>query len=124
VVDCEILKGDKIVDKKVTAVKPGQAFFYTSTDSQRIFDAERPIRGDVWLLRLGTIRADLRNMKQFQYKILEKVLRPGDGNIASSDAEKLFGNPDPNDDLPNFEVPKTQPEAPKDRSAKTKGKKK
>jgi len=89
-IDCEFLGGEKIVDGKVTKVKPGRGFFYLQTDSKRIFDAEKPLPGDVWLLRLVAIRKELNGMKEYEYEVLERVPRPEKPTPSPSD-----------DDIPN-----------------------
>jgi hypothetical protein len=82
IVDCEILAGEKVTSGKVERVTPARrAFFYLKTDSKRILDAESPVPGDVFLIRLSMIRKDLRNMREFSYEILERAEKSNGAHV-------------------------------------------
>ena len=77
IIDAEVLGGTKIDPKtsRSVPVKPGLYSFFVQKKLHEIFHRERPVDGDQYHLQLVAIRADLRNMKEYGYEILEKIPR-------------------------------------------------
>jgi hypothetical protein len=54
---------------------PGARVFFLSTVARRIFDAERPVLGDIIHLSLTETRPEKNNMKLYGFEFIEKVIR-------------------------------------------------
>jgi len=88
-IEAEVLGGTKFdkQTKHTAPVMPGARVFFLSTVARRIFDAERPVLGDIIHLSLTETRPEKNNMKLYGFEFVEKVSR--DTPKAVSDGDDL-----------------------------------
>jgi hypothetical protein len=88
-IEADVLGGRKLdkLTKQAVPVIQGARVFFLSTVARRIFDAERPVLGDIIHLSLTETRPEKNNMKLYGFEFVEKVSR--DAPKAVSDGDDL-----------------------------------
>jgi len=91
--ECDVLGGEHFnkEKRKIESWPKGPTAFFLSTQPQRLFREQQPVKGDVIRLQFAEVGAN--SVKLFGFEYLEKVARetPG-GNVSD-------------DDVPDFRVP-------------------
>ena len=93
-IEADVLGGRKLdkLTKQAVPVIQGARVFFLSTVARRIFDAERPVLGDIIHLSLTETRPEKNNMKLYGFEFIEKVSRDTPKAARVSDGDVFRSN--------------------------------